>query len=91
MGVITDKLNAGWAEKQVGEDMFEVRAIIQDFYNNLSEAIDRGSDKYPTGDAAFDGYVQPIVNEMVTFRNNLETKYAEFINWVQPKKPKPVE
>ena len=84
MGVITTKLNAEWIEKKVDEDMFAVRAIIEDFYNNLSEAISRGSDLYPTGDAAFDSYVQPIVQEMVTFKNQLETKYSEFINWRQP-------
>jgi len=84
MGVITTKLNAEWIEKKVDEDMFAVRAIIEDFYNNLSEAISRGSDLYPTGDAAFDSYVQPIVQEMVAFKNQLETKYSEFINWRQP-------
>ena len=84
MGVITDKLNAEWSEMTVDQNMFEVRAIIQNFYNNLAEAIQRGSDLYPTGDADFDAYVQPIVNEMVTFKNQLEASYAEFINWVQP-------
>ena len=83
MGVITDKLNAEWVEKKVDEDMFAVRAIIEDFYNNLSEAISRGGDLYPTGDAAFDSYVQPIVAEMVTFKNQLDA-YAEFIGWRQP-------
>ena len=84
MGVITTKLNTEWAEKKVDEDMFAVRAIIEDFYNNLSEAISRGSGLYPTGDAAFDGYVTPIVNEMVDFKNQLESKYAEFLQWRQP-------
>ena len=83
MGVITDKLNAEWVEKKVDEDMFAVRAIIEDFYNNLSEAISRGGDLYPTGDAVFDGYVQPIVAEMVAFKNQLDA-YAEFIGWRQP-------
>ena len=80
MGVITDKLNAEWAEKQVDENMFSVRAIIQDFYNNLNNAISNGNSLYPTGDAAFDAYVQPIVAEMIAFRDQLDT-YAEFINW----------
>ena len=84
MGVITTKLNAEWVEMNVDQDMFEVRAIIQDFYNNLVEAISRGSNKYPTGDATFDGFVQPIVSEMVTFKNQLENNYGEFINWVRP-------
>ena len=84
MGVITDKLNAEWIEKKVDEDMFAVRAIIEDFYNNLSEAISRGSALYPTGDATFDAYVQPIVAEMTTFKTQLENNYAEFINWRQP-------
>ena len=84
MGVITDKLNAEWLEMNVDHDMFEVRAIIQDFYNNLSRAIDNGSHKYPTGDTAFDDYVQPIVAEMTTFKNQLENNYGEFINWRQP-------
>ena len=84
MGVITDKLNAEWIEKKIDEDIFTVRAIIEDFYNNLSEAISRGQDLYPTGDATFDAYVQPIVQEMVTFRNQLEANYAEFIGWRQP-------
>ena len=84
MGVITDKLNAEWIEKKVDEDMFAVRAIIEDFYNNLSEAISRGQDLYPTGDATFDAYVQPIVAEMVTFKGQLEANYAEFISWRQP-------
>ena len=84
MGVITDKLNAEWIEKKVDEDMFAVRAIIEDFYNNLSEAISRGQDLYPTGDATFDAYVQPIVAEMVTFRTQLENNYLEFINWRMP-------
>ncbi|GAI02484.1 unnamed protein product [marine sediment metagenome] len=83
MGAITDKLNAEWAEKQVDENMFTVRAIIEDFYNDLSEAISRGSDLYPTGDADFDTYVGPIVQEMTTFKNQLENNYAEFINWRQ--------
>jgi len=81
MGVISGKLNAKWAEKQVNENMFAVRAIIQDFYNNLSEAISRGSALYPTGDATFDAYVQPIVAKMVTFKNQMEASYIEFINW----------
>ena len=81
MSAITDKLNAEWVEMTTDQDMFEVRAIIQDFYNNLTEAISRGQDKYPTGDAAFDNYVQPIVAEMVAFRASLENNYAEFINW----------
>ena len=84
MGAITDKLNAEWIEKKIDEDMFAVRAIIEDFYNNLSEAISRGQDLYPTGDATFDAYVQPIVAEMVTFKNQLETNYSEFISWRQP-------
>ena len=84
MGVITDKLNAEWIEKKIDEDMFAVRAIIEDFYNNLSGAISRGQDLYPTGDATFDAYVQPIVAEMVTFRTQLENNYLEFINWRQP-------
>ena len=83
MGAITDKLNAEWAEKTVDENMFAVRAIIEDFYNNLTQAIQRGQDLYPTGDATFDAYVQPIVNEMVTFKNQLEANYSEFINWRQ--------
>ena len=84
MGVITDKLNAEWAEKKVDEDMFAVRAIIEDFYNNLAQAISRGQDLYPTGDATFDAYVQPIVAEMVTFKTQLENNYSEFIGWRQP-------
>jgi len=84
MGVITDKLNTEWAEKKVDEDMFAVRAIIENFYNNLSEAISRGQDLYPTGDTDFDNYVLPIVNEMVAFKTQLEASYLEFINWRQP-------
>ena len=84
MGVITTKLNAEWTELTTDQDMFEVRAIIEDFYNSLTEAISRGQDKYPTGDTAFDDYVQPIVAEMVTFKTQLENNYGEFINWVQP-------
>ena len=83
MGVITTKLDAEWAEKQVDENMFTVRAIIEDFYNNLVEAISRGQVLYPTGDATFDAYVQPIVNEMVTFKDQLEASYLEFIQWRQ--------
>ena len=84
MGVITDKLNAEWIEKKVDEDMFAVRAIIEDFYHNLSEAISRGGDLYPTGDATFDAYVAPIVAEMTTFKGQLEASYLEFINWRKP-------
>jgi hypothetical protein len=84
MGAITNKLNAEWIEKKVDEDMFAVRAIIEDFYNNLSEAISRGGDLYPTGDTDFDNYVQPIVAEMVTFKTQLENNYLEFIQWRQP-------
>ena len=84
MGIITDKLNTEWAEKKVDEDMFAVRAIIEDFYNNLSEAISRGQDLYPTGDTDFDNYVLPIVDEMVAFKTQLEASYLEFINWRQP-------
>ena len=84
MGAITDKLNAEWIEKKVDEDIFAVRAIIEDFYNNLSEAISRGQDLYPTGDATFDAYVQPIVAEMVAFKGQLEANYAEFLQWRQP-------
>ena len=83
MGAITTKLDAEWAEKQVDENMFAVRAIIEDFYNNLVEAISRGQALYPTGDATFDAYVQPIVAEMVTFKDGLETKYLEFLQWRQ--------
>ena len=86
MGAITTKLNAEWTEMNVDQDMFEVRAIIQNFYYNLSEAISRGQDKYPTSDADFDDYVQPIVAEMTTFKNQLENNYGEFINWNQPPK-----
>ena len=81
MGAITDKLNAEWQEKKVDEDMFAVMAIIEDFFNNLSEAISRGTDLYPTGDTDFDNYVQPIVAEMVTFKTQLENNYLEFIQW----------
>ena len=84
MGAITDKLNAEWQEKKTDEDMFAVRAIIEDFFNNLSEAISRGSDLYPTGDTDFDNYVSPIVAEMVAFKTQLENNYAEFISWRQP-------
>jgi len=84
MGVITTKLNAEWAEKQTDENMFALRAIIEDFYNNLSEAISRGQGLYPTGDTDFDNYVLPIVNEMVAFKTQLEASYLEFINWRQP-------
>ncbi len=84
MGVITDKLNAEWAEKKIDEDQFAVRAIIEDFYNNLSEAISRGQALYPVGGTTFDDYVQPIVAEMVTFKEQLENNYLEFINWRKP-------
>jgi len=84
MGVITTKLNAEWTEMTTDQDMFEVRAIIQDFYNNLVEAISRGTDKYPTGDVDFDNYVAPIVSEMTTFKTQLENNYGEFINWSAP-------
>ena len=84
MGAITTKLNAEWTELTTDQDMFEVRAIIEDFYNNLSQAITEGQDKYPTGDTAFDDYVAPIVSEMVTFKNQLENNYGEFIVWRQP-------
>ena len=84
MGAESDYLDVQWVEMNVDQDMFEVRAIIQDFYNNLVEAISRGGDKYPTGDTAFDDYVQPIVAEMVTFKNQLENNYGEFIQWQQP-------
>ena len=83
MGAITTKLNEEWAEKKVDEDMFAVRAIIEDFYNNLNEAISRGGSLYPTGDTDFDNYVLPIVNEMVAFKTQLEA-YAEFLQWRQP-------
>ena len=83
MSAITDKLDAEWAELTTDQDMFEVRAVIQDFYNNLLEAISRDQDKYPTGDAAFDAYVQPIVAELISFKNGLETNYSDFINWTQ--------
>ena len=83
MSAITDKLDAEWAELTTDKDMFEVRATIQDFYNNLVRTISDGQKKYPTGDAAFDAYVQPIVAELISFKNGLETKYADFINWVQ--------
>jgi len=84
MGAITDKLNEEWSEMTTDQDMFAVRAIIQDFYNNLEAAISRGSDLYPTGDAQFDAYVQPIVAEMTQFKTGLENNYGEFINWRQP-------
>jgi len=84
MGVITTKLNAEWVEKKTDDDMFAVRATIEDFYNNLSQAISRGSDLYPTGDTDFDNYVQPIVAEMVTIKTQLENNYAEFIQWRIP-------
>lgn len=84
MGAITTKLNAEWQEKKIDENMFAVRAIIEDFYNNLSGAISRGQALYPTGDATFDAYVQPIVAEMTTFKTQLENNYAEFIQWRQP-------
>jgi hypothetical protein len=84
MSAITDKLNAEWTEKTVDENMFAVRAIIEDFYNNLTEAISRGSALYPTGDATFDAYVSPIVSEMTTFKNQLEASYSEFLIWRQP-------
>ena len=84
MGAIKDKLDAEWTEKQVDENMFAVRAIIEDFYNNLERAISEGSDLYPTGDSQFDAYVQPIVSEMTAFKTQLEDNYAEFIRWRQP-------
>jgi len=84
MGAITTKLNAEWTEKQIDENMFAVRAIIEDFYNNLVEAISRGQALYPTGDATFDAYVAPIVAEMVTFKTQLEANYLEFLQWRQP-------
>lgn len=84
MGAITDKLNAEWQEQTINENMFSVRAIIEDFYNNLSQAISRGQAKYPTGDQQFDDYVQPIVQEMTQFKTQLENNYGEFIQWRQP-------
>lgn len=84
MSAITDALDAKWQEKSQDEDMFAIRAIIEDFYNNLVQAIQRGSDLYPTGNTTFDNYVQPIVAEMTTFKNSLETNYSEFLGWRQP-------
>ena len=83
MGVISDKLDAEWAEKKTDEDMFAVRAVIQDFYNYLTGAISRGSALYPTGDTTFDGFVQPIVADMVALKNLFEgdENYMEFITW----------
>ena len=75
---------ATYQEMTEDQKMFAVRAGVQDFYNNLVEAISGGQGNYPTGDQAFDDYVQPIVNEMTTFKNKLENDYGEFIDWTQP-------
>ena len=82
MSAITDALDAKWAEKSQDENIFEIRAIIEQFYNDLAEAIARGQSLYPTGNTTFDNYVQPIVQEMVNFKNTLDT-YSDFINWRQ--------
>jgi hypothetical protein len=81
MSIITDKLDADWADKEIKENVFTVRAVVENMYNVLNEAISGGGDSYPTGDSAVDAYVVPIIQEMVTFKNGLENNYAEFINW----------
>jgi len=82
MSIITDKLDEKWSEKTTDENIFRVRAIIEDFYNNLTQAISEGQALYPTGDSTFDSYVAPIVQEMVSFKNTLDG-YSEFIGWRQ--------
>ena len=84
MGIVTDKLNAEWVEKQQDEAMFAVRAIMEEFFNNLNDAITRGGEHYPTGDAQFDGFVSPIVTDLVTLRNKMQADYEEFLTWRQP-------
>ena len=84
MGAITDKLNAEWSELTVDQNMFAIRAAIENLYNNLVDAITEGNQYYPTGDTTFDNYVGPIVTELTNFKNQLETDYGEFINWRQP-------
>jgi hypothetical protein len=83
MGVIKDKLDAEWAEKVVDEKQFAVRADIEDLYNNITQFLSQAGENYPTGDATFDDYVEPIKDEIITFKALLDG-YSEFIGWRQP-------
>ena len=83
MSAISDKLDAEWAEKQTDEKMFAVRAHIEDLYNNIQFFLANADENYPTGDTAFDAYVDPIKDEIITFKNLLDG-YSEFIGWRQP-------
>ena len=83
MGAITTKLNTEWTEKTIDENMFTIRARIEDLKNVVDSFIADLNPIFPTGDTTFDDYVSPIKDEIVSFRDLLDT-YAEFINWRQP-------
>ena len=84
MGVITDKLDAEWEEKRISDNIFKIRRIIRDLYDDLSITLTNGSNHFPTGNDDLDSYIDPIVQEIIAFKNQLENNYPEFINWEMP-------
>lgn len=83
MGIITDKLNAEWKEKTINDKVFNVRAEIENLYVLINDIISIVSNSFPTGNETFDNYIDPIKDEIITFRDLLNI-YSELINWRQP-------
>jgi len=86
MGVITTKLNAEWVELKQDEDMFAIRAAVQELGYAVEHFFSQVADKYPTGDATFDAYLDPLKDDVLSFKTLLNTTYGEFKDWEQPPK-----
>jgi hypothetical protein len=85
---ITAKLNQEWARNETADAVFEVRAVMQDAYNNLVERLAQ-IDVLASG-ASFGPVDNELKQEGQAIRTILNQAknaldgHAEFLNWTQP-------
>jgi hypothetical protein len=78
-----ETLDAAWADKQSKEDLFAVRAICEDLYNNVVNAEAQIVASAKTGDKDVDDTIKAIQDAIKAFRSALESK-SDFVRWRQP-------
>jgi hypothetical protein len=85
---VLDKLNTAWSTKQMEDATFQIRAIMQNFYNAAMETVDQ-IDVIVTG-ASFAGADSELKTEGQAIRtiiNACKTAldgHTVFLNWRQP-------
>ena len=85
---ITEKLNTAWADNQMQDALFEYRALVQAFYWQIQETINKGAEilarpVFANVDTEIKTEGVAVKNIIVACKTSLDA-HTEFLNWSQP-------